>query len=189
MELISSEPAKLKVAVDIPSGIHSDSGAVMGIALKADVTVTFGWEKCGTVLFPGREYAGEVVIGDIGFPQLALGKVMLRNRQEANQYFAYEPKDLTMLPKRPEYSNKGTFGHVLIAAGSKNMSGAAYLSAKAAYRCGAGLVKILTVEKKGDFTAAVQKPLLRVYSPELAWEDPDRNGRFKKRNTASGQIP
>lgn len=178
MELISSEPAKLKVAVDIPSGIHSDSGAVMGIALKADVTVTFGWEKCGTVLFPGREYAGEVVIGDIGFPQLAYEKVMLRNRQEINQYFAYEPRDLKQLPKRPEYSNKGTFGHVLIAAGSKNMSGAAYLSAKVAYRCGAGLVKILTVEENREILQQqLPEAIVAVYSPEMAWEDPDRFGQ------------
>ena len=60
------------VAVDIPSGIHADTGAVMGTALKADVTVTFGWEKMGTALYPGRSYAGKVLVKDIGFPEMAL---------------------------------------------------------------------------------------------------------------------
>jgi len=73
----------------------------MGAAMKADVTVTFGWEKCGTVLFPGREYAGEVVIGDIGFPALAYENVMLKNSQEQNLVFTYEPEDLSLLPQRP----------------------------------------------------------------------------------------
>ena len=118
----ASQPAVLTVAIDIPSGIHSDRGTIMGAALKADVTVTFGWEKCGTVLFPGREYAGEVVIGDIGFPALAYENVMLKNSQEQNLVFTYEPEDLSLLPQRPEYSNKGTFGHVLIVAGSRTMS-------------------------------------------------------------------
>ncbi|MGI5946192.1 MAG: NAD(P)H-hydrate dehydratase [Lachnospiraceae bacterium] len=179
MDLISRQPAKLKVAVDIPSGIHSDSGAVMGSAFRADVTVTFGWEKCGTVLFPGREYAGEVVIGDIGFPELAYEKVMLRSRQDLNPAFTYGPEDLSLLPCRPEHSNKGTFGHVLIAAGSRTMSGAAYLSAKAAYRCGAGLVKILTVEENRQILQQLlPEAILAVYDPEMAWEDPEGFGKL-----------
>lgn len=128
------------VAVDIPSGIHSDTGQVMGIALKADVTVTFGYEKLGTMLYPGKEYGGKVLVADIGFP----GKSLERLKPE---FFTLDPGDEEQLPKRPAYSNKGTFGKVLVVAGSKNMSGAAYLSALAAYRTGAGLVKIFTVEE------------------------------------------
>lgn len=175
----ASQPAVLTVAIDIPSGIHSDRGTIMGAALKADVTVTFGWEKCGTVLFPGREYAGEVVIGDIGFPALAYENVMLKNSQEQNLVFTYEPEDLSLLPQRPEYSNKGTFGHVLIVAGSRTMSGAAYFSAKAAYRCGTGLVKILTVEENRQILQQLlPEAILAVYDPEMAWEDPEGFGKL-----------
>lgn len=130
-------------AVDIPSGIDSDTGAVMGIALKADVTVTFGWEKAGTALYPGRSQAGRVVVADIGFPKQVL-------EQTAQRIFACNEEDLKRIPDRPAYSNKGTFGKVLIAAGSRNMCGAAYLSALAAYRTGAGLVKLLTVEENRE---------------------------------------
>lgn len=128
------------VAADIPSGIHPNTGKVMGMALKADVTVTFGWEKLGTMVYPGREYSGRVCVADIGFPQDAL----LRLKPE---YFTYEPGDESLVPGRPAYSNKGDFGKVLIAAGSRNMSGAAYLSALAAYRTGAGVVRIFTPEE------------------------------------------
>ena len=146
----------------------------MGAAVQADVTITFGWEKCGTVLFPGREYAKEVVIGDIGFPDLAYEKAALRSGAGENPVFTYELEDLKLLPGRPAYSNKGTFGHVLIAAGSKNMSGAAYLCAKAAYRCGAGLVKILTVEENREILQQLlPEAILAVCDPKMALENPE----------------
>ena len=127
-----------RIAVDLPSGISADTGAVLGTAVKADLTVTFGYEKLGLAMDPGRQYAGEVRICDIG---------LLRRDPEGLWAYTYEPEDLKALPVRPERSHKGTFGKVLIVAGSKNMSGAAYLSAKAAYRTGAGLVRILTPEE------------------------------------------
>lgn len=146
MEMLQAKRIPYTVAVDVPSGIHGDTGSVMGIALKADVTVTFGWEKTGTALYPGREYAGQVSVCDIGFPGSALGAVA--EQEEGSGYaITYGPEDLALIPGRPAYSNKGTFGKVLIVAGSKNMCGAAYLSALAAYRTGAGLVKLLTVEE------------------------------------------
>jgi len=128
------------VSVDIPSGISADSGAVLGIAVRADLTVTFQCEKLGMVLYPGREYCGETVIRDIG---------ILQESQESVHPRAYtmEKEDLENLPERPAYSNKGTFGKVLVIAGSKNMAGAAYLSGLAAYRTGAGLVRIYTPEE------------------------------------------
>lgn len=146
MEMLQAMRISHIVAVDVPSGIHGDTGTVMGAALKADTTVTFGWEKTGTALYPGREYAGHVTVCDIGFPESALSAVL--DETEGNGYaVTYGPEDLARIPGRPAYSNKGTFGKVLIAAGSKNMCGAAYLSALAAYRTGAGLVKLLTVEE------------------------------------------
>lgn len=146
MEMLADKKIAHTVAVDVPSGIHGDTGTVMGVALRADVTVTFGWEKTGTALYPGREYAGRVKVCDIGFPETAL--MAVAEAEEGSGYaFTYGPEDLARIPGRPAYSNKGTFGKVLIAAGSRNMCGAAYLSALAAYRTGAGLVKLLTVEE------------------------------------------
>lgn len=130
----------LVFAIDLPSGICADTGKVLNVAVKADYTITFGLSKLGLILYPGCEYAGKIVVKDIGFPQ----KVINQFKPEA---FVYTREDLSSLPIRQRHSNKGTFGKVLVIAGSKNMSGACFLSAKAAYRAGAGIVKILTVEE------------------------------------------
>lgn len=140
MDAVTACQPGVTVAVDIPSGIHSDTGQIMGAAFPADVTVTFGYEKLGTMLYPGKQYSGKVLVADIGFP-----KMSLRNRK--TEFFTFEPGDEGLIPKRPAYSNKGDFGKVLVVAGSPGMSGAAFLSALAAYRTGAGLVKIFTVEE------------------------------------------
>lgn len=126
-------------SVDVPSGISADNGKVFNTAVRASHTITFGYMKKGLLFYPGAEYAGKVTVADIGFPQ----KAALQLEAPA---FYYEPEDLKLLPVRPSYSHKGTFGKVLVIAGSKGMSGAAFLSAKAAYRMGAGLVKVLTSE-------------------------------------------
>ena len=127
------------IAVDIPSGINATTGEVCGVAIRADETVTFGAAKCGHLLYPGKEYTGKLRVAEIGFPEALL--------QEYKQGDYLEPVGVgSILPKRPAYSNKGTFGKVAVIAGSKNMAGAAYFSACAAYRTGAGLVKIVTPE-------------------------------------------
>lgn len=129
-----------KVAVDIPSGICSATGKVLGCAFRADLTVSFQCEKLGTVLFPGREYAGKVTPADIGIDTVFY-------KEEKEIYYTLEREDLAeRLPVRKANSHKGTYGKVLMITGSKGMAGAAYLSAKAAYTCGAGLVQIYTEE-------------------------------------------
>ncbi len=171
LECLKAAPkAPFTVAVDVPSGIHSDTGAVMGMALQADVTVTFGWEKMGTALYLGRSYAGRVVIEDIGFPELAM-EAVFGEEERSFRAAAYTKEDLKGIPGRPAYSNKGTFGHVLIAAGSENMCGAAYFSALAAYRCGAGLVKILTVQSNRQILQSLlPEALITVYTPDQLME-------------------
>lgn len=124
-------------SVDIPSGISSDTGKVCNVAVKADETITFGYLKLGLMFYPGVTYGGKVTVADIGFPEIATEQVSLDT-------FYYESEDLKRLPERIAYSNKGTYGKALVIAGSRGMSGAAYLSAKACFRGGAGLVKILT---------------------------------------------
>lgn len=129
-----------KIAVDIPSGISSDNGAVLGTAFRADMTITFAYEKIGTVLWPGNEYAGTVITKDIGIDEKSFCE-----RKPA--VAALTEEDLGMLPLRKKHSNKGTYGKLLVIAGSVGMSGAAYLSAKAAYCSGCGLVRVFTAEE------------------------------------------
>ncbi len=129
----------LVCAVDIPSGIHSDTGAVMGTCVKADSTVTFGYLKLGMVLYPGADHAGHLRCEEIGFDPSVAGE--MRPLHET-----YTEADLGRLPKRAHDGHKGSFGHVLVAAGSRNMAGAAYLSGLAAYRMGSGLVTLFTPE-------------------------------------------
>lgn len=168
LEQLSHMDKARVVAVDIPSGIHSDTGAVMGTALRADVTVTFGYRKTGHLFYPGRTFAGQVQVAETGFSDQSL----------ANTGFAGlvpEPADLGRLPSRRPDGNKGTFGKLLVIAGSRGMSGAAWLSALAAYRTGAGLVKLLTVEDNRQILQTqLPEAVFAGYDPEKAMEAPDR---------------
>lgn len=130
----------VKFAVDLPSGISADTGCVLGGAFRADITVTFQMEKLGLVLDPGREYAGRVFTADVGIHTDQLEEAEMAYTCDDDEYRA-------MLPARKADSNKGTYGKLLVIAGSKGMSGAAYLNAKAAYSAGAGLVRIYTSEE------------------------------------------
>lgn len=124
------------VSVDIPSGISSDNGQVMGTAVRADYTITFGLPKRGHLLFPGAEFSGKLFIEDIGFPPDLMGsekiKVELLDKSDVS----------ALIPGRPRYSHKGNYGHVFIVAGSRGKTGAAFMAAKACLRSGAGLVTL-----------------------------------------------
>ena len=124
------------ISVDIPSGISSDTGLVMGCAVKAQYTVTFGLPKRGHLLYPGAEHTGRLFVEEIGFPNELLipekKGVCLFQRNDA----------LELLPERPANSHKGTYGHVLLVAGSRGKTGAALMAARACLRTGAGLVTI-----------------------------------------------
>ncbi|MCI8465383.1 MAG: NAD(P)H-hydrate dehydratase [Lachnospiraceae bacterium] len=137
------------LSVDIPSGISADTGQVLGASVRADVTVTFGYEKLGTILYPGTLYAGRRVRADIGFVEPSSMEGVARS---------FFPGEKGCLPGRLADGNKGTFGRVFLAAGSDGMSGAAFLSAKAAAKSGAGLVQIYTVKEN--------VPVLQTLLPE-----------------------
>ena len=129
-----------KVAVDIPSGIHDATGLVMGTAFCANLTVAIAYIKRGVVLQPGNAFAGEIASVDIGIYDESIPN-------EDTMMFTYDWEDLKKLyPKRKPNSHKGSYGKVGLVVGSKGMSGAAYLCAKAAYLSGAGLVQIYTHE-------------------------------------------
>ncbi len=143
VDWINRQPSEV-IAVDIPSGINADNGQIHGCAVKASYTVTFGSNKRGTVLFPGAAYSGRVVVADIGFPGKAVHKA-------APEAYTYKKEDLPrLMPERRMRSNKGSFGKVLIIAGSAGMSGACILAAKAAARTGCGIVKIATAPQNTD---------------------------------------
>ncbi|MEG2871757.1 MAG: NAD(P)H-hydrate dehydratase, partial [Clostridium sp.] len=166
VEMVGQLQPKLTVAVDIPSGIHSETGHVMGIAFRADLTVTFGYAKLGTLLYPGKEYSGRIAVRDIGFPEY--------KENWKHRFYCYDEEDLAFIPSRKPNSHKGMYGKVLIAAGSRGMCGAAYLSALAAYRTGAGLVKILSVEDNVNILQTLlPEAIISSYSPQMEEEEPE----------------
>ena len=124
------------VSIDIPSGISSDTGQIMGGAVRARITVTFGLPKRGHYLYPGAEYSGDLSIEDIGFPH------GLTSSEKIKVNLPQEKDIISLMPERPKYSHKGTYGHVLLIAGSRGKTGAALMAAKACLRSGAGLVTI-----------------------------------------------
>lgn len=131
------------VSVDIPSGISADDGHISGCAVRADYTVTFGYNKLGIIFYPGASYSGDVTVVNAGF----VPEKMLTERVAGfKDVFTFTDEDIKRLIIRREDSNKGTYGKALIIAGSKSIGGAAVLAADAAYRCGAGLVKVFTHE-------------------------------------------
>jgi hydroxyethylthiazole kinase-like uncharacterized protein yjeF len=128
----------LVVAVDVPSGLNCDNGAVDPVTIPADLTVTFGFPKVGQFLFPGAEYLGELLVADIDIPPSLADDVSI---ESASPQMVSE-----LLPKRPLGAHKGTFGKALVVAGSVNYTGAAYLTSAAATRVGAGLVTLALAE-------------------------------------------
>lgn len=157
IEQINKIKAK-KYAVDIPSGIDADTGKVLGVAVKVHSTVTFGYHKVGTVLYPGAEYCGKITVADIGFaPDIGF--------DDKIKYI--ENQDLKYVPKRKNYSNKGTYGKVLIIAGSKEISGATVLSAMAAFKTGAGMVRVFTHENNRNIIGRlIPEAMINTYDTE-----------------------
>lgn len=132
------------ISVDVPSGISSDDGCVMGEAVRADYTVTFGLPKIGHLIHPGAEYTGKLFVEDIGFPEDLLRSARLNVETIDAAYAA------SLIPERPANSYKGDYGHVLVVAGSRGKTGAACLTAAACLRSGAGLVTIGVPESLTD---------------------------------------
>jgi len=143
VEKINASKAKV-VSVDIPSGVNTDDGSIMGCAVKADITVTFAYRKLGLMLYPGASCAGEVICVPIGIP-----KAVTAQKRTGVVTFTDQKKDLHF-PERSPSGNKGTFGKVLLIAGSRNMGGACFLSALSAYRTGAGMVRIFTASQNRE---------------------------------------
>ena len=156
-----------KLALDVPSGICSDTGKVLGCAFLADATITFGFCKRGLAMYPGANYAGQIHIANVGIgPESFLGQIP--------ELYTWESGE-KCLPDREPSGNKGTFGKVLLIAGSNGMAGAAILAAKAAYRTGAGMVKVITAEENRQILQqGIPEALYgscRQLSESLEWTD------------------
>lgn len=150
-----------KVAVDIASGIHADDGNILGTAFCADDTITFSFAKIGQYLWPGNEYSGRIHVVPMGITAESW-------EDRKPRFAAVDAEDFKLLPQRTEHSNKGTYGKLLLIAGSVNMAGAACLAAKAAYRMGSGLVKVFTPEENRlILQATVPEAILSTYGSNL----------------------
>lgn len=158
-----------RIAVDIPSGINSDTGSIMGAAVKADKTVALAFKKRGHCLYPGALYAGEVTVADIGITEKSFP-------ENAPCMYTYTGNPKAYLPKRKPDGNKGTFGKLLLAAGSEKMAGAALLAARSAYKTGTGMVKLVIPEKIREIVqCSLPEALIQTYeSPQKLAEEEEQ---------------
>ncbi len=162
------------VAVDVPSGVHGDTGRVLGAAAAAALTVTFHRPKPGHLLLPGRVLAGELVVADIGIPNHVTAKLGIR-------LWANEPRLWQkLLPRRTAASHKYSHGHALVLGGGVASSGASRMAARAALRAGAGLVTVVCPEAAlathaAQLTAVMVAPFADQAGFARQLEDPRRN--------------
>ena len=150
------------VGLDLPSGISSEDGSVMGCAIKCDLTVTFAYYKRGHFLYPGCTYCGETALHQIGIHD----RSFCAGGGELPEMVTVSRGDIReLIGKRDPGGNKGTFGKILIIAGSFSMCGAALLCAEACMRAGAGMVKIFTREEnRVIIQEKLPEAMLTVYS-------------------------
>lgn len=166
-------------SLDIPTGLNTDNGKVMGMAVIADETICFSECKRGLILSKGPEYAGKVSVYDVGIVtydkylnyannnQYLNNSDNIRGKSEKEELLrAFSMEDSReLMPKREITGHKGTFGKVLVIAGSEKMAGAALLSSKAAFATGAGMVKLISPQ--------INRQAILSCLPELMYEDAD----------------
>jgi len=143
------------VAMDVPSGIHPETGALPGDAVQADVTVAFGAPKLGSLLHPARALAGRIIAVEIGFPPLEEG--------EARALMTSPAWARTQIPARRSDTHKNAVGRVVVVGGGVGMAGAVILAARGALRAGAGIVRIVT--------AAENRAIVQTALPEAIHVD------------------
>lgn len=138
---------KYILAVDVPTGVNADNGAVSENAVRADHTVTMALVKTGLLLYPGREYCGDIELADISMP------VKLVEEYKSDKYRLTDEIVRELMPLRKANAHKGDAGRVVICAGSPGYTGAAALASDAAVKAGAGLVSLYTPLSSRDVLA------------------------------------
>jgi len=168
IEVINTEPwaeAIPRIAVDIPSGLHADTGKVLGNCIGADHTATYGCAKAGQLMEQGADVCGRLHILDIGIPSAAFTTLGIQQKGVT----AGETRRILASMKRKKSSHKGSSGHLLVLAGSIGMTGAAILSVKGALRSGCGLISLccpqdLNAIFEANFVEAMTIPLASSHS-------------------------
>lgn len=161
IEILNSSNRPI-LAVDIPSGVNSDTGAVNPTAVKATATVTFGLPKIGMILHPGSFYTGKVILNTIGLPNALLTKEDIK-QEAVDQAFVKEH-----LAGRPSDVHKGSCGKVLVVAGSLGFTGAAILASSAVLRAGAGISTLASAEGLYDILAGKSLEVMTQPLPEIS---------------------
>lgn len=159
--------ANFVFSVDVPSGINSDNGDVRGDAVKANITVTFAAYKRGMFLYPAADYMGEIILKDISIPQF------IEDTNGGRCFLSTYDGVKNIFPKRTDNSHKGDYGKIMIVGGSVGMAGAVAMSAKAALRCGAGLI---TAAVPTSINNIIQEKIDEVMTIPL----PEDGGRIAK---------
>ena len=161
-----SEKGAEVISVDMPSGVSATTGVACTDAVNADITMTFGFRKTGQILYPGATHCGQLRCVDIGITKRSLAAI-------SDMFVTLSPSAAKeLLPARDPAGNKGAFGKVLVVAGSEGMAGASLLAARAAYRCGAGMVKIFTPESNRIIVQeTLPEALLTTYNGGTAEDD------------------
>lgn len=170
------------VSVDIPSGLDADTGAVLGAAVRAAVTVTFGLPKIGLYIGQGIDHAGSVHIADIGIPATLVDQV------ESRLLLLTHDGAKAAFPERKASSHKGTYGHAGIIAGSVGKTGAAAMAAKAALRVGTGLVTVAIPSSANDALEAKLLEAMTIPMPETKARTLARSGLDRLLTFARGRT-
>src|ERR1043165_6623537 len=167
---VINSAGKPVIAVDVPSGLQADTGAILGRAIRATLTVTCGLPKLGLYVNEGIDQAGIVRVVDIGIPSAYVDAI------ESRTLLLTSDNAFRSLPERPPSSHKGTFGHAGIIAGSVGKTGAAALAARAALRVGAGLVTVATPNSVNDVLEAKLLEAMTMPLPETKARTLARSG-------------
>lgn len=150
-----------RIAVDIPSGLHADTGMILGTCIRADHTATYGCAKPGQLLQHGPELCGQLHVLDIGIPPAAVAALAISQRAVTSQETAHSLARIT----RAVTSHKGSHGHLLLLAGSIGKTGAAILSVRGALRSGCGLISLCCPQ---DLNAIFETSLVEAMTIPLA---------------------